>query len=392
MRYQLPVRSPLGAAAILSGVRAALSFPAGLEARESVLRGLRDRFGASRVILTDSGTSALSLAIRALDGHEGRPVALPAYGCYDLATATLGAGTPFLLYDVDPATLGPEPASLRRALAAGADRIVVAHLYGIPVDMRAVREIAAPFGASIIDDAAQGTGASVDARPLGTWGAAGILSFGRGKGVTGGGGGALLWSNDAAAVMPPELDPAGAGRGSPSELIKLVAQWILGRPSLYGIPSALPFLGLGETTFRAPHPASGPSALSMGVLLRSLTLVAQDANVRRANASRLAESLRGRDLLMPSVASGTVPGYLRFPVIVSGAQALAAASPAARRLGIMRGYPTALCDLKGFGEARANPGESCPGARSLAQRLITLPTHAALDARDLARLVEWMRA
>ena len=81
-------------------------------------------FGSRDVLLTDSGTSALALALRmAVAARPDRPtVALPAWACYDLATAADAADVGVVLYDLDPATLGPDWASLDRALSAGVPR------------------------------------------------------------------------------------------------------------------------------------------------------------------------------------------------------------------------------------------------------------------------------
>ena len=64
------------------------------------------------LLLTDSGTSALALALQRAARERPGPAALPAFCCYDIATAADVAGVPFVLYDVDPETLGPDPASL----------------------------------------------------------------------------------------------------------------------------------------------------------------------------------------------------------------------------------------------------------------------------------------
>src|SRR5439155_325596 len=93
---------------------------------------------------------------------------------------------------VHPPLPSPELDSLTAALTAGARLVVVTSLYGVPVQWRAVLECAAAVGAAVIEDAAQGFGASWLGRPLGSLGAVSVLSFGRGKGWTGGRGGALL--------------------------------------------------------------------------------------------------------------------------------------------------------------------------------------------------------
>ena len=145
----------------------------------------------------------MTLALEVAAAVTHAPVALPAYCCYDVATAADGAGVAFHLYDLEPETLSPDLASLRRSFDAGARSVVVAHLYGVPADLAAVRALAAEFGAIVIEDAAQGSGCEWRGRPAGAHGALGVLSFGRGKGVTGGKGGALL-------VNEPSLQAAAA--------------------------------------------------------------------------------------------------------------------------------------------------------------------------------------
>ncbi len=108
-------------------------------------------------------------------------MALPAFTCYDIASAAVGAGVRVALYDVDPDTLGPDPASLERVLAAGAGAVVAGPLYGVPLEWDALRALADRHGALLIEDAAQGHGASWRGRPLGSLGDLSVLSFGRGK-------------------------------------------------------------------------------------------------------------------------------------------------------------------------------------------------------------------
>jgi hypothetical protein len=56
----------------------------------------------------------------------------------------------------------------------------------------------------------------------------------------------------------------------------------------------------------------------------------------------------------------------------------------------MPGYPWALADLRGFGGRVGNADWRFPGARTLAERLITLPTHSRLRERDLEALETWL--
>jgi perosamine synthetase len=390
-RRQLPAYSPLPVEAILAGAAGLLS-GAGA-ARSAVATALTRSFGAGGILLTNSGTGALTVAIGASLADIGSgSVALPAYGCYDLATAAVGAGAPVLLYDLDPATLAPDVPSLCRALERGARAVVLVHPYGVPVDPAPVRQAAEIAGARLIEDAAQGAGAHLRGRPLGALGDLAVLSFGRGKGNTAGRGGALLahGSGGTAVLARARAKVAPAGRGL-REFVQLNAQWLLGRPSLYVIPASLPFLNLGETVYHPPSPVRGLSAVAIRTLATTWQRGEHEASVRRRHAERLlAQS--GSGLTPVPVPAGSGAGYLRLPFVASPSARAAAEAAGARALGIMPGYPRALCDLPGFGERILNRGDEFPGARLLSRRLITLPVHSRLTERDLAALEAWVAA
>ena len=386
-RRQLPAYSPLPLGAVLAGTAGLVS--GANSARSALQAALAREYAADEVLLADGGTGALALAIRAsLAAAPASAVALPAYGCYDLATAADGAGAPVLLYDLDPATLAPDGASLRAALARGARALVVAHWYGVPVDLEPIGAAARAAGATLIEDAAQGAGGTWRGRPLGSFGDLTVLSFGRGKGNTAGRGGALLarGSDGPAAIASAGARVLRAAHGA-RESVQLLAQWLLGRPSLYAVPAALPFLRLGETVYHEASPARGMSAVAIRTLAVTLPLGEREAEVRRANAARLL-ARAGAGLTTIRVPPDGRAGYLRLPFLATPAARAAAAS--ARPLGIMPGYPTALCDLPGFAERVLNRSDAFPGARLLAERLITLPTHGLLRERDLVRLEGWL--
>jgi perosamine synthetase len=384
---QLPVWSPLTFGAIAAGARAAW-LSDGEEVRRRLERALRETYAPRDLYLTDSGTSALALALRAVHSATGAPVALPAYCCFDIATAADAAGVPFHLYDLDVGTLSPDLASLRRALEAGAGSVVVAHLYGVPVDLESVQALAAEFGAAVIEDAAQASGCNWKGRPAGSFGVLGVLSFGRGKGVTGGRGGALLvnseaWRAPAAATWEEHGPRRLEQRGSLKDLTMLLAQWLFGRPALYWIPASIPALGLGETIYHPPRSAGAMSTLAAGVLGRTLSLAPEEAAHRRANADRLRGALAG--CLEVSPPSGWTAGWLRFPVLRTDPSG-AAPDPSGWP-GAARGYPETLAALTGFGSRRLNRTEVFPGATRLSESLWTLPTHGRLGRSMWRRMV-----
>jgi dTDP-4-amino-4,6-dideoxygalactose transaminase len=357
---------------------------------------LRERYAAREILLTESGTTALTAALLGVLGDRpgaGAAVALPAYACYDLATAADGANSPVLLYDLDPHTLAPDLTQVQAVLRQGAAAIVVVHAYGYPVDLSEVKRLADETGAVVIEDAAQAAGARLDGRPVGTQSSLAVLSFGRGKGHTGGSGGALLAYDDAGArAVQRARGLLGAPRRGWPEFFTVAAQLVFERPSLYGLPAALPFLHLGETIYRTPQPMRQPSSVSSPVVAATWRVADQETETRRRNAERLLSALQwqlGFDTINAS--SDAHPGYLRLPVLASPPVRRLAIEPRARRLGVMPGYPQALCDLDRFGPRCLNRDGDFSGSRFLSARLCTLPTHSRLGTRDLERLELWIR-
>lgn len=394
-RYQVPAHSPLSAAAVFAGAHALVrNGRAGPGAEDRVVALLTERYSPRAVLLTESGTAALTAALLgALHDRPGRPVALPAYACYDLATAADGADVPVLLYDTDPHTLAPDVAQLQALMRQGPAAIVVVHLYGYPVDLTPVHRLASEAGAVVIEDAAQAVGATLNGRPVGAQSSLAVLSFGRGKGLTGGSGGALLaHDTPGQRILETVRGLVGAPRRGWPELFTMAAQLVLERPNLYALPAALPFLQLGETRYRAPRPLRRPASVSCPVLAATWALSEREAKLRRRNAERLLFELRCQPGFQTvQTVDQARPGYLRLPVLASVEARRAAGTLAARRLGIMPGYPKALCDLERFRPRCLNRDAAFAGSRLLAERLCTLPTHGRLSPRDLARLEQWIR-
>lgn len=359
-----PAYSPIQPSGILKG----------LFARKSAIRGLEEKleewYSAERALATASGTHALQLAIRAALDHTGSkgPVAIPAFNCFDLASAAVWVGAPVVFYDIDPATLSPEPETLAVA-AEKAGVLVVAYLFGFPMDWDLIRKLAVEKGIPVVEDAAQGLGAEWKGRAAGTFGDLSILSFGRGKGWTGGSGGAVMARNGFGASLP-EVLPENPGSRI-LDAAKLAATWLLARPSLYGLPARVPGLGLGETHYKPPTEPAGIAPFSAAMVLAAKERSWVEMEERRHNAVRLERGLNefSGDISLPRPLPGGRAGYLRFPFLPDPDQ------PPDPRKGYYRSYPRVLADLEVM-ENRKVRGGDVPGARLLAGSLVTGPTHS----------------
>jgi dTDP-4-amino-4,6-dideoxygalactose transaminase len=384
-RWQPPVYSPVSLQAVCLAWRGGA--PGARDPRQALERQLARAYEADRAILFGSGTQALQIALTlALRAARGSTVALPAFTCFDVATAAVGADARIEVYDVDPATLCPDPESLDQALGRGACVAVISPLYGFPVDWDSVAAVAARRGAVLVEDAAQGFGATWRGRWLGSLGSLSVLSFGRGKGWTGGAGGALLLRGQAAAWQVPLPPPASCAEEARVRA-RLLAQWAFGRPGLYGVPATLPWLRLGETVYRAPGPLRGMTRAAAACLGATRIAAAREVATRQANGHALLGAVGTGPCARPvRPLAPAEPSFLRFPVRVAHGPAGLCGLAAARRLGVQRAYPGVLATLAAVGARLREPTGRTPGAEELARTLVTLPTHSLLTAPERSAL------
>jgi perosamine synthetase len=384
-RWVPPVRSPVSVVALPRAI--ATSLGAKTLELESVEAALRERYAATDALLTDSGTSALTLALRALV-RPGGTIAYPSYACIDLTTAALGAGVKVRLYDLDPTTLSPNLDSVRATMGRGVDAIVVAHLFGYPADVAAVQQIAAEYGIPVIEDAAQAAGGTLNGNVLGSLSDISILSFGRGKGMTSGSGGALLARTPALSARMTEIRAKlAAGRRGGREVVALAAQLILTNPFLYRFPRSVPGLKLGEMIFQSPSEPRSITDTAASMLNAALEMDDREIASRRNRASQLLAHAKAcaRLTAVQPISHGE-SGYLRLAVLDSTAGVSQRPT-----LGVVRGYPMTMAEHPQLRPILAPMERAGKGAILLRDRLLTLPTHSGVGAGDLARLKDWMQ-
>jgi dTDP-4-amino-4,6-dideoxygalactose transaminase len=139
--------------------------------------------GAKHVIGVASGTDALLMVLMAKGLGPGDAVLCPSFTfCATGETVALAGATPVFV-DVDEATFNMDAASLKRGIAAAKrlglkpKAVMPVDLFGQSADHDAVASVAAAEGLFVLDDAAQGFGASYKGRRIGTFGLATATSF-----------------------------------------------------------------------------------------------------------------------------------------------------------------------------------------------------------------------
>ena len=169
--------------------------------------GMAAAVGRRHGIAVCNGTVALELAVAALELEPGDQVLMPAFTIISCAAAIVRRGCVPLLVDSDPITWNMDVEKLRERVEDEIERknnrklkaIMVVHIYGLPVDLDPVLELARRYGLKVIEDAAQMHGQSYRGRPCGSFGELSTFSFYPNKHITTGEGGMVLTDDDALA-------------------------------------------------------------------------------------------------------------------------------------------------------------------------------------------------
>lgn len=154
-----------------------------------------DFLGVKYATTTNSGTTALHLALLVLGIGPGDEVILPALTIGSCYFAIWYLGATAVPVDVDPQTYNLNPALVEAAVTKHTKAIMPVHLYGHPCDMDQILTIAKNHDLKIIEDAAEAHGALFKGKKAGSFGHVSCFSFYANKIVTTGEGGMLVTNN-----------------------------------------------------------------------------------------------------------------------------------------------------------------------------------------------------
>lgn len=133
--------------------------------------------GVDHAVGVASGTEALQLILVAVGATDRREVIAPAMTAIPTIAAIASTGAKPVLVDVDNETANLDPSLLEAKITPQTAAVVAVHLYGQCSDVEAIGEICERRGLTLIEDAAQAHGASVQERKAGALGRAAAFSF-----------------------------------------------------------------------------------------------------------------------------------------------------------------------------------------------------------------------
>lgn len=152
--------------------------------------------GCQYGVAVNSGTSALHLAVAALDLAKGDEVLVSASTNIATALAALHNGAIPVPVDSEPITWNLDLDLVEGLITPKTRAIIPVHLYGHPVDMDRLLKLAARHNLVVIEDCAESHGATVRGRMTGSFGHMACFSFYANKVITTGEGG-MITTNDA---------------------------------------------------------------------------------------------------------------------------------------------------------------------------------------------------
>jgi dTDP-4-amino-4,6-dideoxygalactose transaminase len=185
---------------------------------------LAETFGVNDAVLCGSGSLALEIALRACNIREGDEVVIPTFCCTAVVAPVLAVGALPVFADVGE-ELNLTVETVDTALTQKTKAVIVPHLFGNPADINSIVEHVHGKDIRVIDDAAQALGATIAGHSVGSFGDAGVLSFGDEKVCSGLGGGVVISRQQEVLdrCLQVDLEPAMfsmAARGFLSTVIR----------------------------------------------------------------------------------------------------------------------------------------------------------------------------
>ena len=179
--------------------------------------------GAAHCVVSNSATSSLHLACRALGVGPGDTVWTSDVTFVASANCALYCGAEVDFVDIDPRTYNMSPAALEQKLRDARDNgrplpkvVIPVHLCGQSCEMEAIHTLSKEYGFAIIEDAAHAIGARYRDEPVGNcrYSDIAVFSFHPVKIVTTGEGGAVTTNNADLARRMQLLNSHGTTRDS----------------------------------------------------------------------------------------------------------------------------------------------------------------------------------
>jgi perosamine synthetase len=156
-------------------------------------------------VAVSNGSAALDIAVRALGLGPGDEVIMPTFTIISPTQSLVVSGVTPVLVDSDPITWNMDVNQIESKITINTKAILVVHIYGLPVDMDPVLELAKKYKLLIIEDAAEMHGQTYKGKKCGSFGDISTFSFYPNKHITTGEGGMIVCNDKKLAEKCSKL-------------------------------------------------------------------------------------------------------------------------------------------------------------------------------------------
>ena len=375
---------------------------------EVLSAAIRERVGLRHAIPMPLARVAIYATLKALI-KPGQQVILSPYTIADVINMVVcGGGVP-VFADIERETCNIDAKSVERLIGPDTGAVLVTHFYGLICDVERIAEICNQHGVPVVEDAAQAFGARRGGKASGTFGTAGVYSFGMYKNVNAFFGGMVVTDDDALAeriraeIADWPLQPTlGYGKKVVSAVIidivthplvfRLFTFWLFRWAFLNGIDAINNKLKIDlDPKIKRQLPDDYKirmSPLQARLIVKQLDQVEGKMQVRLNHAELWREGLKDLpELLLPPMLQDGSHAYWYFPIQFERRHDLVAFAMRHGR-DITESYHRNCAALPCFAEY-ARP---CPNAQATADSLIYLPTYPQYDENEIAKTLKVIHA
>jgi dTDP-4-amino-4,6-dideoxygalactose transaminase len=323
--------------------------------------------GAKHVVSCASGTDALLMVLMAKGVGRGDAVLCPSFTFCATGEAVALTGATPVFVDVDEATFNIDPASLKRGIATALQlglkpkAVIPVDLFGQPADHDAIGAIAQAEGMFVLDDAAQGFGASYKGRRLGTGALATATSFFPAKPLGCFGDGGAIFTDDAELAQTLRSIRVHGQGSDKYDNVRL------------GLTARL-------------------DTMQAAILIEKLKIFEDEIAARNKVATRYAQGL-GNVVTVPRVASGCTSVWAQYTIRLPEGCDRDGFAAALKAQGIPTAiyYPKSMHQQTAYRDFPIADG-GLPACERLSRDVISLPMHAYLDEATQERIIGAVRA
>ena len=324
--------------------------------------------GAAEVLMTTSCTAALELSAMLMDLQEGDTVIVPSFTFTSTGLAFARQGAGLLFCDIEPDTLGLDPAHLATLLDEHVRAVVIVHYAGVACDVQGIRDVLADWPeVQLVEDNAHGLFGTWRGEPLGSLGRFATLSFHETKNFICGEGGALLLNDPEDVDRARVLYDKGTNRHA----------FMLGQVDKYTWKDTGSSFGLSDVL----------AAYLLGQLEQRDAVQGKRRRVGERYAAALAPYADELGFEVMRVPDDRGSAHHMFYVLLSHRDRRNDVLELMRKAGVQATFHYQPLHTSDAGRSFAVRQTDCPVSQDVSDRLLRLPFHNNLSDPDLDRVV-----